>query len=622
MIAAAPDRSSRIQHDLEAGREPEMLPDDLQWFAAADPKQFRASQKQGAITRGRMALETAITGLAEPECETPAQASRDERADARRARGAVVRRLNESLADLAELAAAHPLEWGQFTITLAAVEGMTEPCRRLERAVKAAMMRPQVVEYREDTTAEWPLAGVELQRLTDLGNARRWVQRYGRDYHWCADSSHGGWIAWTGSRWQPDRKNRAHHDAKAMSDLVRAEAARAAREAQEKEGGEAGAMAYKEWMQWAQASEAGPRIRSVLDIAHSDPLVSIDIDAFDQDPMLFNTPGETLQLYPGEVRPHRREDLLMHQGGVAFDPNARADRWAEFVLEIMGGDVEMAAYLQRIAGYCMTGVLREPAFFIFHGNGRNGKGTFVERIRKVLGTYAANTPTSTFLAKNDGGIPNDVAALKGRRMVTMSETESGAKLEEALVKQVTGKDPVSARFMRGEFFDFIPLFKAILQTNHQPTVKNMDDGIWSRIFLVPFNVSFKGREDTTLDAKLDVELPGILNWMLDGVIEWKEKGLSPPERAVKAVAKYKEDMDVIARFLEDCTIRSSMDSTTNPEMFAAWKEWCQENNEREGSQRNFTQRMEARGDLVHSKASGRPWEGIKLLKRAGQARSW
>lgn len=599
-----------------------MLPDDLQWFAAADPRQFEASKKLGAITRGRMALEAAITGLAAPECETPMQATRDERTDARRARHAVVRKLNDCIADLAVLAAAHPAEWTQFTITLAAVEGMTEPCRRLERGVKAARTRPQVVvDYQEGATAEWPLAGVELERLTDLGNARRWVQRYGKDYHWCADSSHGGWIAWTGSRWQPDRRNRSHHDAKAMSGLIRAEAARAAREAQEKDGGNAGADAYRNWMRWADDSEGGGKIRAVLDLTHSDPSVSIDIDAFDKDPMLFNTPGETLLLYPGEVRPHRREDLLMHQGGVAFDPTARAERWAEFVLEIMDGDVEMAAYLQRIAGYCMTGVIREPAFFIFHGNGRNGKGTFVERMRKVMGTYAANTPTSTFLAKHDGGIPNDIAALKGRRMVTMSETESGAKLEESLVKQVTGKDAVSARFMRGEFFDFIPAFKAILQTNHQPGVKNMDDGIWSRIFLVPFNVSFKGREDATLDAKLDVELPGILNWMLDGVVEWMEKGLSPPARAVEAVAKYKEDMDVIARFLEDCTVRSPMDSTTNPEMFAAWKEWCQENNEREGSQRNFTQRMEARGDLVHSKASGRPWEGVKLLKRAGGQRT-
>lgn len=519
----------------------------------------------------------------------------------------------------AEIARADPAEWAGMYADLARL-GIRADMLAIKQAVAAIVAqaeRRDKVERKAARVTEVPdCQGPEIERLTDLGNARRFVRLEGRNFRYCSTTAAGGWLRWTGQRWEPDDTGAHARAAKRIPDSIRADADRAARSARGSADGDpdvAAEKAFGECMAWADQTESAGALDALIRVAKTEAPLIVRRTELDADPWTFNTPAGTMSLRSGEVHPNRREDLLTQIGGVGYDPAATCPRWARFVSEIMDGDAEMVSYLQRIVGYAMVGEVREAAFFIFWGSGRNGKGTFVERIRKVLGTYACNTPTTTFVNRRDG-IPNDLAALDGKRLVTMSESDSGAALEEGLVKQVTGGDPMTARFMRGEFFDFIPVFTPILSTNNKPVVKGMDPAIWSRLHLVPFVVSFEGREDHGLKHALDAELPGILNWCLDGVADWRDHGLKVPAKAKAAGVGYRSEMDVVGRFLEDRTRPSTVENADNTDLYRAFVTWCQDNGEREKSQRWLTQALQNRR-LEQVCASRKYWRGLELLAK-------
>ena len=537
------------------------------------------------------------------------QTTRDERQ-------AIGRELAGSVDLLAELPRA---EWVTWCAAAEQAGGFAAAVKSLKSAVKAHQddaahaakaarkAKPEPTEQRDHA----------LDRCTDLGNAKRFVRHVGRDYRWCPTTAHGGWLHWSGARWEPDAAKASARAAKSLSRVIRGEAPRAAQEARDScrygDPDDAAETAYAEWMTWADTSENAARLEAILSVTATEPEIIVKAEHLDADPWLFNAPNATLELRSGQVRENRREDLLMHVGGVPYDPTAACPRWAQFVHEIMGGDLEMVAYLQRIAGYCMVGVVREAAFFIFWGSGRNGKGTFVERIRKVLGTYAADTAPDTFVGRKSGGIPNDIAALVGKRMVTMSEIEEGAKLEESLVKRVTGKDPVTARFMRAEFFSFIPSFTPILSCNDKPVVKGMGPATWGRLHLVPFTRSWEGREDLGLADDLDKEAAGILNWCLDGLAAWRDHGLAVPEKAKLAGEAYRAEMDIVGRFLEECTAQSTIASCENADLYNAFTAWLAENGEFKRSHRWLTQQLKNRKyELVDGHR--RTWRGLVIVR--------
>lgn len=531
-------------------------------------------------------------------------------------RAACERSLTAAREGFAEMAKESPAEWTGVQSDMV-VWGIREGVRdALGKAVAAivAQSAKNAKAAKKSAPVLTPPDAPGIERLTDLGNARRFVRLEGKNFRFCSTTAAGGWLRWTGQRWEPDDTGAHARAAKRIPDCIRADADRAARLARDSASGDpdvAAEKAYGECMAWADSTESAGGLDAIIRVARTEQELIVRRPELDADPWTFNTPTGTLSLRSGEVHPNRRSDLLTQIGGVGYDPTATCLRWARFVLEIMDGDAEMVAYLQRIVGYAMVGEVREAAFFIFWGNGRNGKGTFVERIRKVLGTYACNTPTGTFVNRRDG-IPNDLAALDGRRLVTMSESSDGAPLEEALVKQVTGGDPMTARFMRGEFFDFIPVFTPILSTNNKPVVKGMDPAIWARLHMVPFTVSFVGREDHDLKHVLDAELPGILNWCLDGLADWRDNGLKVPAKAKAAGLVYRAEMDVVGRFLEDCTRPSTVENADNTELYRAFVRWSQDNGEREKSQRWLTQAMQNR-QLEQVCASRKYWRGIELL---------
>jgi putative DNA primase/helicase len=276
------------------------------------------------------------------------------------------------------------------------------------------------------------------------------------------------------------------------------------------------------------------------------------------------------------------------------------------------------SFVQRAAGYSLTGDTSEQVLFICYGGGANGKTTYQEAKAAALGDYAMRAPTEMLLAKRPGGIPNDVARLKGSRFVAASETEDGRRLAESMVKDLTGQDTITARFMRGEFFDFAPTHKLWLSTNHKPTIVGTDTAIWRRIRLIPWTVTIPPAEqDKRLLARLRRdELPGILAWMVRGCLAWQREGLHDPDEVLRATSDYRREMDVLAGFLSDCCEEDPNHWDYARDLYASYKRWCDENGERAEAQRKFGGRLGERG-FSRDRGGSRGahiWRGVRLTE--------
>jgi P4 family phage/plasmid primase-like protien len=435
--------------------------------------------------------------------------------------------------------------------------------------------------------------------LTDLGNAERFVAHHGEDVRYCYQWRK--WLVWTGARWERDEAGRVHRLAK---ETVRSIYREASNEEDENR--------RKALAKHARASESETRIRAMVELAKSE--IPAAPDELDADPWLLNTAGGTIDLRTGKLREHRREDLITKLAPVEYDPEAEAPTWSAFLERVLPGE-ELRQFVRRAAGYSATGNTSEQCMFIHHGPGANGKSTFQEAVTAALGDYAMRTPTETLLVKRPGGVPNDIARLKGARLVTASETEEGRRLAESLVKDLTGQDTISARFMWAEWFDFKPTHALHLSTNHKPEIRGTDAAIWRRIRLIPWAVTIPPAEqDRELPEKLRAELPGVLAWIVRGCSEWQREGLQAPEEVRKATRAYRAEMDVLAAFLADCCVRDEDETAFAGELWGAWKRWCEETGEQFGTQKRFGGRLAERGFLNHrdSKTGRKVWSGLSL----------
>jgi len=435
--------------------------------------------------------------------------------------------------------------------------------------------------------------------LTDLGNAERFVAQHGDDVRYCYPWRK--WLAWTGARLERDDAGRVHRLAKEVVRGIYREASDAEDEDRRK------ALAKH-----AAASESETRIRAMIELAKSEnPISPNELDA---DPWLLNVLNGTIDLRTGQLRVHRREDRITKLAPVEYDPHAKAPTWEAFLGRMLPSE-ELRAFVQRAAGYSATGDTSEQCMFIHHGPGANGKSTFQETVAAALGDYAMRTPTETLLVKRSSSVPNDVARLKGARFVTASETEEGRRLTESLVKDLTGQDTISARFMWAEWFDFKPTHTLHLSTNHKPEIRGTDPAIWRRIRLIPWAVTIPPEEqDRKLAEKLRDELPGILAWVVRGCSAWLRDGLKAPEEVRRATKAYRAEMDVLAAFLADCCLRGEDEEAFAGELWGAWKRWCEETGEQAGSQKRFGGRLAERGFLNHrdSKTGRKVWSGLSL----------
>lgn len=413
-------------------------------------------------------------------------------------------------------------------------------------------------------------------RLTELGNAERIAYEYGHVIKYVSDI---GWYIWDGKRWKLDTKKEIERiTAKVLRNLYKSEDELEAK--------------------WARMCERrNIRMNSIKDLM---PLVPGEREDFDRHKYLFNVENGIVDLKTGKLQQHDRELGLTKITNVAFDENAKCPTWLAFLDQIFLGDQELVEYMQRLIGYSLTGDISEQIMMFLVGGGSNGKSTFINTIKDLIGEYGKQAKSDTFIKKKDTGANNDIARLVGARFVSAIESEEGEKLSESFVKQITGGEPVLARFLRQEYFEFVPEFKVFFTTNHKPVIGGLDEGIWRRVKLIPFNLNLPShKRDKRLPEKLSLEMPGILNWAIEGCMKWQQGRLKEPKVVAEATGKYKDDMDILAPFLDEvCYVDDRENESITieaKELYNVYERWCFNSGERALGNRSFYRMLETKG---------------------------
>lgn len=450
--------------------------------------------------------------------------------------------------------------------------------------------------------------------LTDVGNARRFITLHGQNTRFC--NPWGKWLVWDCKRWGIDNTQEVLRLARQTGGTLYEEAAsvslRAKDEADEERKAKLVSYARK-LLAHARKSESAPRIKALLTLAQMDAPVLPD--QLDSDPWLLNVGNGMIDLRTGQLHPHRQADLLTKIASASYDSSASCPTWEKFLENIMGRNQEAVEFLWRAIGYSLTGDTRENCLFLLHGDGANGKTTLLETLRAVLGEYSKQAEFTTFLNKERDSVRNDIADLKGARLVVASEVDEGRRLSESLIKSLTGRETLKARFLFQEFFEFQPQLKLWLASNHRPVIRGTDLGIWRRIRLIPFSVKFKEEEqDKELPAKLRSELPGILAWAVQGCLAWQRDGLPVPEVVSNATADYRAEMDILGQFFEACCVQESKVTTPAADLYNTYKQWAEQGGEHPITQTAFGRRLGERGfeKSRNSTTDRSQWKGIGL----------
>jgi putative DNA primase/helicase len=433
---------------------------------------------------------------------------------------------------------------------------------------------------------------------SDVANGRRLAARHGSDLKFTVER---GWFVWNGRHWQADEKGvlvqaRAKDTSLSIFDEIRESVDRDAR------------------MRHARKSQSKSAIEAMIWLARSEPGIPSRLTRFDADGWVLNLANGTLDLRTGQLRPHCREDLISNLVEITYDPQASCEGWDAFLWRVLDRNVELYEYLRRFVGYLLVGDTREQSLHFLYGLGANGKSVFCEVLVRLLGDYAVAVSPDLIMLRRHGGIPNDVARLRGVRVALMNETTQGARFDEAKLKDLTGGDTLTARFLHQEFFDFHPTHRIVIRGNHKPAINGTDEGIWRRLRLVPFTVSIPPEEqDRELLAKLEAELPGILNWALAGCREWQSDGLKPPPIIAEAVRQYREESDTLGRFLADCCEVRKLAQVKSSVLFKRYQEFCEQAGERWIPSKDFPAEMQRRGLTYKRDRTGtRLYLGVEL----------
>jgi putative DNA primase/helicase len=435
---------------------------------------------------------------------------------------------------------------------------------------------------------------------TDYGNAERMVARHGHNTRYCHPWSK--WLHYDGRRWKIDDSGAAHRMAK---DTAR----RMFREAGTIEDKDA----RKTHVAWGFTSESRARIESMLAMAASEEGVPILPDDMDGDPWLFNFSNGTVDLRTGKLRGHRRGDCITQLCPVEFDPMARCPLFEKTLDLFFAGDRTLIDYFLRICGYSMVGVIRDHVLPIAYGKGNNGKSTILGTLLRAFGPdYAMKCPPDMLMAKNNDSHPTERADLFHKRLVVAIESETGRRLNETMVKELTGGDRIRTRRMREDFWEFDPTHTMIMATNHKPTIRGTDLGIWRRLKLIPFTVSVEGDEDDKqMPEKLGTEYPGIMALCVRSCLKWQENGLDEPKSVTEATAGYRSEQDVLAGFLEEHTLQGPQYRVRCGELYSRYAKEAENANEFVMSLTAFGEAMRER-EIETQRSGGKWYVGIAL----------
>ncbi len=438
------------------------------------------------------------------------------------------------------------------------------------------------------TSSERPKIPGEVE-LTDLSNAFRLATEYGQDIRYC--EKWGKWVAWNGRRWVAGQSSAATRAAAKFAFDRFLEASAYSLPAPDDPSFPAERDKKKELLSATRALAGSQRINAMINLAKHTSAVAVSPDDFDKDSMKFNATNGTIDLRTGEIYDHRRSDYLAKIAGRGSDdericgayyPVQTDDdcpRWIKFINTVTCGDKDLADYLQRIVGYCMTGNVSERALFIFFGLGSNGKGTFLRVLQDVMGDYAQPAPQGMLEENHSDDHPSRIASLHGARLAICAEVEKGRKLAEGLVKDLTGADRLAARRMREDFWYFYPTHKLILQGNYKPIISGTDFGIWSRVHIIPWNAKFQDNDESQVRDYADKLLPeasAILGWCVRGCLMWQERGLRPPVSVVAETKKFMREMDHLREYAQERLYRSFGSVVARDDLRDDYEAWATE----------------------------------------------
>jgi putative DNA primase/helicase len=455
---------------------------------------------------------------------------------------------------------------------------------------------------------------LEPPSLTDAGNARRLVSDHGELVRYVPPWR--TWLCFDGARWAKDETGEIVRRAKATARAILLEAA----DTEDPD-------ARKALVKHAVQSEAEPRLRAMIALACSEPGIPVLPDQLDVDPFLLNTPpgtgvlrgasGGTVDLRTGTMRPHRREDLLAQITAVPYLAGARHPVFEAYLRRVLP-DEGVRGFMQRVAGYCLTGSTAEETLFFAHGPSASGKSTLLRALRRWLGDYGATADFTSFTERRGDGPKEDIARLADVRLVVSVEVKDGTRLAEGLVKWLTGGDEITARRLYEKTVEFVPRFKLLLAANSRPRARDDDDAIWRRILEIPFTQSIPEAERDPEVKRILCEDPeagaAILAWAVEGAVAWCQGRLGVPDAVRRATASYRGSMDPLGPFLAECCVLEEVGACPAGELRQAYESWAKEQGLRYPlAGRQFADRLRAKGCKAHRGTGGaREWRGIRL----------
>lgn len=453
------------------------------------------------------------------------------------------------------------------------------------------------------SSQQQPTEPSKLYTLDDMGNAQRFVDLFGENIRFCYTDKN--WFYYDGRKWCIDNTGTVRRMADRAVEAMKAEA-KVYATMDEDSGGDM-LKAFEKHQKSSRSYKS--KTSMINEVMHHIPILPAQLDRYK---MALNTPGGVINLKTGELNPHNPEHYFTKITSVDYSSNAECPLWLIFLNDIFGGDKDLIRYIQKAVGYSLTGSTAEQCAFFLYGTGRNGKSTFIDVIRDIFGDYATNIQPETIMVKSSQGsaINSDIARLKGARLVTSVEPNEGVRINEGLLKQLTGDDTVTARKLYSEEFEFKPEFKLWMATNHKPIIRGTDTGIWRRIHMIPFTVQIpEEKVDKKLKYKLKAEMTAIFKWCVEGCLLYQQEGLKMPKAVLESVREYRREMDVISAFIEDrCELTGSVQSSV---LYSAYSSWAEANNEYCMSNMKFSVEIAKRFEKVKGKKCNY-YNGISL----------